>query len=93
MGVVAGTAIGSAALLLFVLAALLRSHRRPVVTGGEALIGAEGETVFWQDGEGRVRVKGEIWLARSDTPLATGRRVKVVGRNGLVLRVEGVQPA
>jgi membrane-bound serine protease (ClpP class) len=92
-GVVAGTAIGSAALLLFVLAALLRSHRRPVVTGSEALIGAEGETVSWQDGEGRVRVKGEIWLARSDTPLAAGSRVKVVGRDGLVLRVEGTQPA
>src|SRR6516162_4447355 len=93
MGVVAGTAIGSAALLLFVLAALLRSHRRPVVTGSEALIGAEGETVSWKDGEGRVRVKGEIWLARSDTPLAAGSRVKVVGRDGLVRRVEGTQPA
>jgi membrane-bound serine protease (ClpP class) len=91
-GVVAGTAIGSAALLLFVLAALLRSHRRPVVTGSEALIGAEGETVSWQDGEGRVRVKGEIWLARSDAALEAGNRVKVVGRDGLVLRVEGIQP-
>jgi membrane-bound serine protease (ClpP class) len=91
-GVVAGAAIGSAVLLLFVLAALLRSRRRPVVTGSEALIGAEGETVSWQDGEGRVRVKGEIWLARSDTPLAAGSRVKIVGRDGLVLRVESMQP-
>ena len=91
-GVVTGAAIGSAALLLFVLAALLRSRRRPVVTGSEALIGAEGETVSWQDGEGRVRVKGEIWLARSDAPLAAGSRVKIVGRDGLVLRVESMQP-
>jgi membrane-bound serine protease (ClpP class) len=92
-GVVAGAAIGSAALLLLVLAALLRSRRRPVVTGSEALIGAEGETVSWQDGEGRVRIKGEIWLARSDAPLAAGSRVKIVGRDGLVLRVEGIRPA
>jgi membrane-bound serine protease (ClpP class) len=91
-GVVTGAAIGSAALLLFVLAALLRSRRRPVVTGSEALIGAEAETVSWQDGEGRVRVKGEIWLARSDAPLAAGSRVKIVGRDGLVLRVESMQP-
>jgi membrane-bound serine protease (ClpP class) len=63
-----------------------------VVTGSEALMGAEGETVSWQDGEGRVRVKGEIWLARSDVPLAAGSRVKIVGRDGLVLRVEGIQP-
>ena len=34
-GVVAGATIGSAALLLLVLAALLRSRRRPVVTGSE----------------------------------------------------------
>jgi membrane-bound serine protease (ClpP class) len=92
-GVVAGAAIGSAVLLLFVLAALLRSRKRPVVTGSEALIGAEGETVSWQGGEGRVRVKGEIWLARSDAALAAGNRVKIVGRDGLVLRVEDIRPA
>jgi membrane-bound serine protease (ClpP class) len=91
-GVVAGAAIGSAVLLLFVLAALLQSRRRPVVTGSEALIGAEGGTVSWQGGEGRVRVKGEIWLARSEASLAAGNRVKIVGRDGLVLRVKGIRP-
>jgi len=92
-GVVVGAAIGSAALLLLVLAALLRSRKQPVVTGSEALIGAEGETVSWQGSEGRVRVKGEIWLARSDAFLAAGSRVKIVGRDGLVLRVEDIHPA
>ena len=92
-GVIAGAAIGSAALLLLVLAALLRSRKRPVVTGSEALIGAEGEIVSWQGGHGRVRVKGEIWLARSDASLTAGSRVKVVGRDGLVLRVEDIRPA
>ncbi|MGD0025490.1 MAG: nodulation protein NfeD [Xanthobacteraceae bacterium] len=91
--VLAGAAIASAALLLLALGALLRSRKRPVVTGGEALIGAEGEAVAWQDGDGRVRVKGEIWLARSDAPLAAGSRVKIVSRDGLVLRVEAVRPA
>jgi membrane-bound serine protease (ClpP class) len=91
-GVVAVTALGSAALLLLALAAVLR-RRRPVVTGHEALIGAEGETVSWQNGEGRVRVKGEIWLARSDAALAAGSRVKIVGRDGLVLRVQDIRPA
>jgi membrane-bound serine protease (ClpP class) len=90
--VIAGTALGSAALLLLALAAVLR-RRRPVVTGHEALIGAEGETVSWQDGEGRVRVQGEIWLARSEAALPAGSRVKIVGRDGLVLRVEGVGSA
>ena len=91
-GVVAATALGSAALLLLALAAVLR-RRRPVVTGHEALIGAEGETVSWQDREGRVRVKGEIWLARSDAALTAGSRVKIVGRDGLVLHVQDIRPA
>ena len=91
--VVTGAAIVSAVLLLLVLAALLHSHKRPVVTGSEALIGAEGEAVSWQGGEGRVRVNGEIWLARSDASLAAGNRVKIVGRDGLVLRVEDIRPA
>jgi membrane-bound serine protease (ClpP class) len=91
-GVIAGAALGSAALFLLALAAVLR-RKRPVVTGDVALIGAEGETVSWQDGEGRVRVKGEIWLARAAAPLAAGSRVKIVGRDGLVLRVESIRSA
>jgi membrane-bound serine protease (ClpP class) len=102
-GIVAAVAMASAALVLLVLAALLRC-KRPVVTGSEALIGAEGEAVSWQDGEGRVRVKGEIWLARSQASgasgagasgasLAAGSRVKIVGRDGLILRVEGLGSA
>jgi len=92
-GVIAGAAIGSAALFILVLAALLRSRKHPVVTGGEALVGAEGETVAWEGSEGRVRVQGEIWRARADAALAAGSRVKVVGRDGLVLRVENIGSA
>ena len=88
--VVAAVAVGGAALLLLSLAVLLRSRKEPVVTGNEALIGAAGETVSWQDDEGRVRVKGEIWRARADRPLAAGTRVKVLARDGLVLRVESI---
>jgi membrane-bound serine protease (ClpP class) len=90
--VVFGAAIGSAVVLLLAFAAFLRSRKRPVVTGGEALIGAEGEAISWHGKEGRVRVNGEIWLARAGAPLADGSRVKVVSREGLVLRVEAAQP-
>ena len=89
-GVVIGAAIGSAAVFLVLLAVGLRARKRPVVTGGEALLGSEGETLSWQDREGRVRVSGEIWQARADAPLAAGSRIKVVGRDGLVLRVEAI---
>jgi membrane-bound serine protease (ClpP class) len=92
-GVVIGAALGSAALILLALATLLRSRKRPVVTGSEALIGAEGEAVSWDGAEGRVRVQGEIWRARADAPFAAGAPVKVLKRDGLILSVEAVRPA
>ena len=67
---------------------LLRSRRRPVVAGKEALLGALGEALAWERGEGRVRVRGEIWRARAGAPLEPGARIKVVDRDGLVLIVE-----
>jgi len=67
---------------------LLRSRRRPVVTGKEALLGAFGEALAWEGGEGRVQVRGEIWRARAGAPLEPGARIKVVDRDGLVLIVE-----
>jgi len=88
LSVVAGATIVTAAFILLVLTLLLRSRKRPVVTGKEALVGAEGEALAWQQEEGRVRVQGEIWRARSTQPLEPGTRVKVVNREGLVLFVE-----
>jgi membrane-bound serine protease (ClpP class) len=87
--VIAVAAAATAGLFLLVLAMLLRSRRRAVITGKEALLGAEAEVVGWEAGEGRVRVAGEIWRAQAAAPLQPGTRVRVTGRDGLVLRVEG----
>jgi membrane-bound serine protease (ClpP class) len=84
----AGTAVASVAFFLLVLGMLLRSRHRPVVTGAEALLGAEGETLFWQGTEGRVRVHSEVWRARAAGELQPGARVKVIAREGLVVVVE-----
>jgi membrane-bound serine protease (ClpP class) len=86
--VVAAAAAASVLFFLVVLATVLRTRRRAVVTGAEALIGAEGEVVSWLDAEGRVRVLGEIWRARSSAPLAPGTRVKVIDREGLTVVVD-----
>jgi membrane-bound serine protease (ClpP class) len=88
LSVVAAATLITAALFLLVLTMLLRSRRRPVVTGKEGLLGAEGETVAWDGDEGRVRVQGEIWRARAQQPLQTGERIRVIEREGLVLVVE-----
>ena len=59
--VVAAATLATAGFFLLVISLLLRSRRRPVVIGNEALLGAEGETLAWQGETGTVRVKGEIW--------------------------------
>jgi membrane-bound serine protease (ClpP class) len=88
ISVVVAATVFSAGFFVLVLAMLLRSRRRPVITGGEAMIGAGGEAVSWEGMAGRVRVNGEIWLARSRHPLRPGASIKVAGREGLVLLVE-----
>jgi len=85
--VIAGTVV-SAGFILLVLAMLLHSRRRPVITGGEALIGAAGTVLQWDDGAGRVLVNGEVWQAHSRQSMAPGARIKVVARDGLSLTVE-----
>jgi membrane-bound serine protease (ClpP class) len=86
--VIAAAAAVTGGLFLLVLAMLLRSRKRVVITGKEALLGAEGEALSWQGEEGRVRITGEIWRARAVGPLKPGTRVKVIDRDGLVLVVE-----
>jgi membrane-bound serine protease (ClpP class) len=88
--VVAAATLITAAFFLLVVAMLLRSRNRPVVTGKEALTGAQGETVAWDGEEGRVLVQGEVWRARAASPLSVGARVKVIARDGLVLKVEKI---
>jgi membrane-bound serine protease (ClpP class) len=92
MPVVVTAAAISVVFFLGVLAMLLRSRRRAVVTGAEALSGAEGEVVSWQGTEGRVRVLSEIWRARSASPLAPGDRIRVITCEGLTVIVEPAPP-
>ncbi|KAB2916626.1 MAG: nodulation protein NfeD [Hyphomicrobiaceae bacterium] len=86
--VVAGMAVFSAAFFAGVMGFAMRARRRPVRTGAEQMIGSLGEVVSWMDNEGRVRVHGEVWEARSKQRLSTGQRVRVVSRTGLTLNVE-----
>jgi membrane protein implicated in regulation of membrane protease activity len=64
----------------------LREHR--VQTGVENLVGATGEVTAPLSPSGQIRVLGELWAARSETPLDRGARVRVVGVRNLTLEVE-----
>jgi len=91
ISVIVSSTVVSAGFLFLTLAMLMRSRRKAVITGEAALIGAAGAVVEWSDGEGRVRIVGEIWRARAATELRPGERVKVRGRDGLLLLVERIE--
>jgi membrane protein implicated in regulation of membrane protease activity len=65
----------------------LRRYR--VRGGAEGMIGERGEVLERCDPRGRVRLRGEIWHAISDTgdALEPGERVRVTALEGLAVRV------
>ena len=64
------------------------SRRAPPKVGPETLIGATGRVVEPLRPEGRVRVRGEVWQARSHDHIEAGARIRVRERHRLVLEVE-----
>jgi membrane-bound ClpP family serine protease len=66
------------------------SRRRRAVTGAEGMVGKVVEVRRWSGREGTVSVDGELWRARSRTPLAAGDQATVVAVSNLTLRVEPV---
>ena len=57
----------------------------------QALIGAIGEAKTDIHQEGSVYAGGEQWSARSDQPIPTGARVRVLEREGFTLKVEAIE--
>jgi membrane-bound serine protease (ClpP class) len=63
-------------------------RRFRVQTGAEGMVGERAETLGPLDPAGRVRVRGEIWNARSTAPVAAGAAVRIRAVDGLTLDVE-----
>jgi membrane-bound serine protease (ClpP class) len=61
-------------------------RRKPVAVGPQQIVGMQGVA----RGGGLVFVRGELWRARSEEPLAPGQRVEVDALDGLTLRVHPV---
>jgi membrane-bound serine protease (ClpP class) len=85
---IGGVAAASAAFVFLVVGMMVRSRRRPVVSGREDLIGAAGEALEDFETEGWARVRGETWRVRSNAPVRRGDRLRVAGMDGLILTVE-----
>ncbi|HWI15068.1 MAG TPA: nodulation protein NfeD, partial [Burkholderiales bacterium] len=83
---IVGVAVFSAGLVFATVSLAARARRRPVVSGREDLLGAQGVMVQ----EGWARVRGELWRVVSPAPLATGQAVRVIRLDGLTLSVEPI---
>lgn len=86
--VIAAFALTSLLCFGFLLGFVVRARGRPVVTGREELVGSVGIVLEDFSGEGKIRLHGEIWNARTQTPIHRGERVIVKGIDGLTLWVE-----
>lgn len=76
------------ALLAIILFAVVGSRSHGPMIGGEAIRRRDGVVDDWHGKEGWVIVEGERWRARSDKPLSSGDKIKVVEIDGLVLVVK-----
>ncbi len=86
--VIFGTAVITFAFFVFFVDRVIRSRRRQVLTGADALVGAVGHAREDLLPEGLVFVRGALWKAVADRgPIPAGSPVQVVGRNGLQLEV------
>jgi len=86
--VVAGTASALGAFFFYAVYKVFQARRYRPATGRESLVGSVAEARTDLSPNGMVFVEGELWNAVSTNgPIPSGRKVRVVGADGLTLTV------
>ncbi len=86
--VVLGAGILTLAFFALFVRKVWEARRQPAFTGAESMVGSVGEAREELAPEGLVFVSGALWKAvASPEPIHAGTPVRVVGRDGLQLRV------
>jgi membrane-bound serine protease (ClpP class) len=81
------TGLVTLAFFTFFIRKVWLARRQPAFSGPESMVGAIGEAREPISPEGLVFVKGALWKASAEKPIAAGSPVRVVGRHGLELEV------
>ena len=87
-GVLFSTVTITGLLFVWIVSRGVQIHRRVPTTGIEGLVGESGTADSDLTPEGKVIVHGEYWNAWSDDPIGHGDRIRVVGIEGLRLKVK-----
>lgn len=91
LSLIVGLALASAVVILAIGTFAARSHRRPVVSGHEEMVGALGKVIGpSENGDYWILAHGERWRARCQQSLEPGSRVKVERLDGLIADVSPV---
>jgi len=89
LSVILPLTIAVAAIFFYIGYFVLRAQRKRIITGEEGMIGLIGEARSEVNArEGRIFVRGEIWMARAAEPIPAGSKVQVVKIEGLLLYVK-----
>jgi membrane-bound serine protease (ClpP class) len=93
LGVALSVTLPVAILTVFLMRLVLKSRRWKTSTGKEEMLGAEGvvTAALSSQGEGMIRVHGELWRAAAASPVPEGTLVRVTRVDGLKLFVEPKQ--
>ncbi|MEE4295796.1 MAG: NfeD family protein, partial [Wenzhouxiangella sp.] len=87
-GLIAGMGLGAALTFFVIVYLAARSHRKPRVSGTEALVGLDAESIAdFANGHGRVHVEGEDWSAVGEDAIRNGDTVRISSVDGLTLHV------
>jgi len=81
-------ALPFAVITVFLLSLVLRARKYKVATGAAGMIGEVGRAETTLNPAGKVFVHGEFWDAVCSQPVEAGARVRVIGVDGLRLKVE-----
>jgi membrane-bound serine protease (ClpP class) len=83
------TVIGVSLLIGLAIYLVTKAQTQRPRLGLQTILGQRAEILTWEDGEGQVLVRGEVWKARSSgADLKKGDTVRVTSYDGLTLHVE-----
>lgn len=86
-----GVSVGFGGITVFLVRLAVRARRIKARMGADVMVGKEAEAMEALAPDGHVLVEGEIWKASAQMPVAKGTRVRVVGHEEYLLRVEPVE--
>lgn len=91
LAIIGAFAAASAGVFIFSLSMLIRARQQKVVTGVEAMVGSTAVALENFEGSGHVRAFSENWKAVSEEPIEKDSEVRIVGMDGLVLKVSKLE--